>query len=118
MCGPLRLSLIYLGSGIIGNMASAIFVPFRAESGPAGSQFGLLAALVIEAVNVWPMLTRLFAFPNSLVVKSFAVADAKSTLTLFIGPSSIGPIICNCRSYNVILVCLVPWPCRSTWVEV
>ena len=60
MCGPLRLSLIYLGSGIIGNMASAIFVPFRAESGPAGSQFGLLAALVVEAVNVWPMLTRLF----------------------------------------------------------
>ena len=58
MCGPLRIGLIYLGSGIIGNLASAIFVPFRAESGPAGAQFGLLAALVIEAVNVWPMLTR------------------------------------------------------------
>ena len=58
MCGPIRMPLIYFGSGIIGNLASAIFVPFRAESGPAGSQFGLLAALVIEAVNVWPMLTR------------------------------------------------------------
>jgi Rhomboid family len=52
------MAILYLGSGIVGNMASAIFVPFRAESGPAGSLFGLLAALVIEVVNVWPMLTR------------------------------------------------------------
>jgi membrane associated rhomboid family serine protease len=58
MCGPLRMAILYLGSGLVGNMASAIFVPFRAESGPAGSLFGLLAALVIEVVNVWPMLTR------------------------------------------------------------
>jgi len=66
MCGPLRMTILYLGSGIIGNLASAIFVPFRAESGPAGSQFGLLAALIIEVVNVWPMLTR-FCYFDSLL---------------------------------------------------
>ena len=56
MCGPVRMGIIYLGSGIIGNAASAIFVPHRAESGPAGSHFGLLAALVVECINVWPLL--------------------------------------------------------------
>ena len=56
MCGPLRMAFIYLGSGIVGNAASAIFVPHRAESGPAGSQFGLLAAMVVECVNAWPIL--------------------------------------------------------------
>ena len=56
MCGPVRMGIIYLGSGVIGNSASAIFVPHRAESGPAGSHFGLLAALVVECVNVWPLL--------------------------------------------------------------
>ena len=56
MCGPVRIGIIYLGAGIIGNAASAIFVPHRAESGPAGSHFGLLAALVVECINVWPLL--------------------------------------------------------------
>lgn len=67
MCGPLRMALIYLGSGIVGNLASAIFVPFRAESGPAGAQFGLLAALIVEAINVWPMLTRPFFAVGKLI---------------------------------------------------
>ena len=43
LVGALRLSLIYLGSGMVGNLASAIFVPYRAEVGPAGAHFGLLA---------------------------------------------------------------------------
>jgi len=42
--------------GILGNAASAIFVPHRAESGPSGSHFGLLAALFVEVVNAWPLL--------------------------------------------------------------
>jgi len=40
-----------------GNLASAIFVPYKAESGPAGAQFGLLAMLIVEVLNVWPILT-------------------------------------------------------------
>ena len=43
LVGAMRLSLIYLGSGMVGNLASAIFVPYRAEVGPAGAHFGLLA---------------------------------------------------------------------------
>jgi membrane associated rhomboid family serine protease len=56
LCGPLRMSIIYFGSGILGNIASAIFIPYRAESGPSGAHFGLLAALFIEVLNAWPLL--------------------------------------------------------------
>lgn len=56
VCGPLRMAIIYLGSGMAGNLASAIFIPYRAESGPAGAQFGVLATLIVEVLNVWPIL--------------------------------------------------------------
>jgi len=31
LTGSLRISIIYIGSGVAGNLASAIFVPYRAE---------------------------------------------------------------------------------------
>lgn len=31
LTGPLRIGIIYIGSGVAGNLASAIFVPYRAE---------------------------------------------------------------------------------------
>ncbi|KFM66560.1 Inactive rhomboid protein 1, partial [Stegodyphus mimosarum] len=56
LVGALRISIIYLMSGVGGNLASAIFVPYRAEVGPAGSQFGLLACLFVEVIHCWKML--------------------------------------------------------------
>ena len=56
MAGALRVGLIYLGSGMVGNLASAIFVPYRAEVGPAGSHFGLLAMCMVEVIHQWPTL--------------------------------------------------------------
>uniref|UniRef100_A0A915HWJ6 Peptidase S54 rhomboid domain-containing protein n=1 Tax=Romanomermis culicivorax TaxID=13658 RepID=A0A915HWJ6_ROMCU len=50
LIGWFRLSVIYLGSGIFGNLASAVFVPYEPEVGPAGSQFGLLAGLLVDAI--------------------------------------------------------------------
>ena len=29
LCGPARMAIIYLGSGMAGNLASAIFIPSR-----------------------------------------------------------------------------------------
>ena len=75
LIGPLRLCVLYFGSGnisrfskskvprlmiigILGNAFSAVFVPHRAESGPSGSHFGLLAALFVEVFNAWPLLKR------------------------------------------------------------
>jgi len=56
VCGPFRIGIIYFGSGMAGNLASAIFIPYRAEAGPAGAQFGVVATLIVEVLNVWPIL--------------------------------------------------------------
>ena len=48
-----RLAIVYIFSGIGGNLASATFVPYRAEVGPSGSQLGLLAALFVDAFYSW-----------------------------------------------------------------
>ncbi|KAE8748491.1 rhomboid like protein-1 [Frankliniella occidentalis] len=75
LTGPFRIGCIYIGSGVAGNLASAIFVPYRAEVGPAGSQFGLLACLIVEVLNVWPMLKR----PSHALFKLLGI-----TLMLFV----------------------------------
>lgn len=31
LAGPVRIGIIYLGSGVVGNLASALFEPYRAE---------------------------------------------------------------------------------------
>uniref|UniRef100_UPI00358DFAEA inactive rhomboid protein 1-like isoform X2 n=1 Tax=Myxine glutinosa TaxID=7769 RepID=UPI00358DFAEA len=58
LAGWLRISIIFLLSGITGNLTSAIFVPYRAEVGPAGSQFGLLACLFVELLQSWQILAN------------------------------------------------------------
>lgn len=58
LAGWLRISIIYILSGITGNLASALFLPYRAEVGPAGSQFGLLACLFVELFQSWQILAK------------------------------------------------------------
>uniref|UniRef100_H3DJG3 Inactive rhomboid protein n=1 Tax=Tetraodon nigroviridis TaxID=99883 RepID=H3DJG3_TETNG len=62
LAGWVRISIIYVFSGITGNLASALFLPYRAECelpvGPAGSQFGLLACLFVELFQAWQMLEK------------------------------------------------------------
>lgn len=58
LAGWVRISIIYIFSGITGNLASALFLPYRAEVGPAGSQFGLLACLFVELFQGWQMLEK------------------------------------------------------------
>ena len=56
LLGCLRLGLIYFGSGIVGNLASAVFIPYRAEVGASGALFGVLATFVVEVVKTWEIL--------------------------------------------------------------
>lgn len=70
LAGPVRTAIIYVSSGVAGNLASAIFVPYRAEVGPAGSQFGLLACLFVEVIHCWQMLKK----PSSALLKLAAIA--------------------------------------------
>ncbi|XP_072846583.2 inactive rhomboid protein 2 [Pogona vitticeps] len=58
LAGWLRITIIFILSGITGNLASALFLPYRAEVGPAGSQFGLLACLFVELIQSWQVLEK------------------------------------------------------------
>ncbi|XP_019358586.1 PREDICTED: inactive rhomboid protein 2 [Gavialis gangeticus] len=58
LAGWHRISIIFILSGITGNLASALFLPYRAEVGPAGSQFGLLACLFVELFQSWQVLEK------------------------------------------------------------
>ena len=69
MAGAQRIAIIYLGSGMVGNLASAIFVPNRAEVGPAGSHFGLLACCIVEVIHQWPSLK----YPEMAILKLVGV---------------------------------------------
>ncbi|XP_076025750.1 inactive rhomboid protein 1 isoform X2 [Genypterus blacodes] len=72
LAGWLRISIIYIASGITGNLASAIFLPYRAEVGPAGSQFGILACLFVELFQSWQILERPWrAFAKLLAIALF-----------------------------------------------
>ncbi|XP_034073031.1 inactive rhomboid protein 1 isoform X2 [Gymnodraco acuticeps] len=72
LAGWLRISIIYMLSGITGNLASAIFLPYRAEVGPAGSQFGILACLFVELFQSWQILERPWrAFTKLLAISVF-----------------------------------------------
>ena len=48
--GWFRIAIIFIFSGIVGNLASAIFTPYHAEAGPTGSHFGLIASLVVTLI--------------------------------------------------------------------
>ncbi|XP_060950915.1 inactive rhomboid protein 1 isoform X1 [Limanda limanda] len=72
LAGWLRISIIYMLSGITGNLASAIFLPYRAEVGPAGSQFGILACLFVELFQSWQILERpWWAFAKLVAISVF-----------------------------------------------
>uniref|UniRef100_H2V2C7 Inactive rhomboid protein n=1 Tax=Takifugu rubripes TaxID=31033 RepID=H2V2C7_TAKRU len=72
LAGWLRVSIIYMLSGITGNLASSIFLPYRAEVGPAGSQFGILACLFVELFQSWQILERPWrAFGKLLAISTF-----------------------------------------------
>uniref|UniRef100_A0A4W6F2X8 Inactive rhomboid protein n=1 Tax=Lates calcarifer TaxID=8187 RepID=A0A4W6F2X8_LATCA len=72
LAGWVRISIIYILSGITGNLASSLFLPYRAEVGPAGSQFGLLACLFVELFQGWQMLEKPWkAFTKLLCIVLF-----------------------------------------------
>uniref|UniRef100_A0A452FK07 Inactive rhomboid protein n=1 Tax=Capra hircus TaxID=9925 RepID=A0A452FK07_CAPHI len=61
LAGWHRIAIIYLLSGVTGNLASAIFLPYRHELGPADPSsccFGILACLFVELFQSWQILAR------------------------------------------------------------
>ncbi|KAF1755703.1 hypothetical protein GCK72_012153 [Caenorhabditis remanei] len=51
LIGSKRMGILYLGSGIAGNLASAIFVPYNPAVGPSSAQCGILAAVIVDCYH-------------------------------------------------------------------
>uniref|UniRef100_A0A1A9WQD4 Peptidase S54 rhomboid domain-containing protein n=1 Tax=Glossina brevipalpis TaxID=37001 RepID=A0A1A9WQD4_9MUSC len=47
LMGPLRTAILYIGSGLAGNLTSSILMPYKPEVGPLASLSGVMAALVV-----------------------------------------------------------------------
>ncbi|XP_055876720.1 inactive rhomboid protein 2-like [Biomphalaria glabrata] len=55
LMGAIRISIIYIGAGVAGNLASCTFIPYQVEAGPSGSQFGIAACLLVEVLQSYQM---------------------------------------------------------------
>nr|KAG5712655.1 hypothetical protein BaRGS_029710 [Batillaria attramentaria] len=51
LTGAIRMAIIYIGSGIAGNLASCTFLPYQVE-------FGVLACLLVEVLQSYQMYKR------------------------------------------------------------
>jgi len=58
MSGWLRTSLIFILSGIGGNLWSCILIPYEPEVGPSGASFGIIACLFVELINIWQAIAN------------------------------------------------------------
>ncbi|XP_058823262.1 inactive rhomboid protein 1-like [Topomyia yanbarensis] len=70
LIGPLRMAILYIGSGIAGNLTSAIFVPYKAEVGPLPSLAGVLSSLMVQLVLChWKCLKK----PHVAMIKLLVI---------------------------------------------
>ncbi|XP_037925866.1 inactive rhomboid protein 1 [Hermetia illucens] len=59
LIGPIRTAIVYIGSGLAGNLTSAILVPYKLEVGPLASLAGVLSSLVVLLLLIhWKQLKK------------------------------------------------------------
>ncbi|XP_055607085.1 inactive rhomboid protein 1-like isoform X2 [Uranotaenia lowii] len=70
LIGPLRMAILYIGSGIAGNLTSSIFVPYKAEVGPLPALAGVLSSLMIQLILChWKSLKK----PHVAMIKLLVI---------------------------------------------
>ncbi|CAL1544072.1 unnamed protein product [Lymnaea stagnalis] len=65
LMGAIRITIIYIGSGVAGNLASCTFIPYQVEAGPSGAQFGVAACLLVEVLQSYQM----YKHPSLAILK-------------------------------------------------
>ncbi|XP_058828844.1 inactive rhomboid protein 1-like isoform X2 [Topomyia yanbarensis] len=74
LLGSLRTAILYIGSGVAGNLTSAIFVPYRPEVGPLPSLAGTISSLLtLLIVCHWRNLKRPHLALFKLIIVGFLV---------------------------------------------
>lgn len=81
--GTLRIGLIYMISGVGGNLISCIFVPNQVQVGASGALYGLLGVLLSDLIQNWSnlqtpfknLMSLLFSLTISLGIGLLPVVD-------------------------------------------
>uniref|UniRef100_A0A915BPJ5 Peptidase S54 rhomboid domain-containing protein n=1 Tax=Parascaris univalens TaxID=6257 RepID=A0A915BPJ5_PARUN len=68
LIGWTRMAIVYMGAGIGGSLASAIFLPYRPEVGPAGSHVGIFAAMYTDIIYNWRLIQRPWSALRELTI--------------------------------------------------
>ncbi|XP_031628527.1 inactive rhomboid protein 1 isoform X2 [Contarinia nasturtii] len=59
LLGPIRTAILYVGSGVGGNLISAIFLPYKPEVGPLASIAGVVSSMAVLLIMIhWKQLKR------------------------------------------------------------
>nr|XP_036232626.1 inactive rhomboid protein 1 isoform X1 [Bactrocera oleae]XP_036232627.1 inactive rhomboid protein 1 isoform X1 [Bactrocera oleae] len=59
LIGPIRTAIVYIGSGLAGNLTSAVLVPYKPEVGPLASLSGVIASLIVLLILIhWKQLRK------------------------------------------------------------
>ncbi|XP_046856418.1 LOW QUALITY PROTEIN: inactive rhomboid protein 1-like [Xenia sp. Carnegie-2017] len=69
--GWFRIAIIYIFSGMGGNLLSALVTPYQPEVGPSGALFGIIACLLVELVQNWQIIKTPLKNAIKLVVLTF-----------------------------------------------
>uniref|UniRef100_A0A1I7UID6 Rhomboid domain-containing protein n=2 Tax=Caenorhabditis tropicalis TaxID=1561998 RepID=A0A1I7UID6_9PELO len=81
LIGSKRMTILYFCSGIGGNLAAAIFVPYNPAVGPSSAQCGILAAVVVDCYH------------HRVLIEDLSVALRQHLLVLIV----------------VLIIGLIPW---------
>uniref|UniRef100_A0A1I7SXR6 Rhomboid domain-containing protein n=1 Tax=Caenorhabditis tropicalis TaxID=1561998 RepID=A0A1I7SXR6_9PELO len=81
LIGSKRMAILYFCSGIGGNLAAAIFVPYNPAVGPSSAQCGILAAVVVDCYH------------HRVLIEDLSVALRQHLLVLIV----------------VLIIGLIPW---------
>lgn len=74
--GTVRIAIIYMLSGIFGNISSSIFLPTEVEIGASGALFGFIGVLLCDLIRNWSLLQSPFKNLIMLIITiliSFAI---------------------------------------------
>lgn len=58
LIGTTRMTFLYMGSGIGGNLASALLMPYKPEVGPSGSLLGIFSAMYADVIYNWSLIAK------------------------------------------------------------
>lgn len=106
LLGPIRTAIVYIGSGVAGNLTTAIFVPHKPEVGPLASLAGVVSSLVVLLTLIhWKQLKR----PHLALMKLIFITGSIFGIGTLPWQQNFTGLIVGCVFGTVLTLTLVPF---------